>query len=92
MQERPLTMTRDEIQSAISTIFARQFEIEDPEPDVNLRDAYEFDSIDAIDLLREIEVLLGTELTRDEKESAMEIRTFAQIVDYVEALARKREP
>ena len=90
MQERALTMTRDKIQSAISTIFARQFEIKDPDPDVNLRDAYEFDSIDAIDLLREIEVLLGSELTRDEKESAMEIRTFAQIVDYVEALASKR--
>ncbi len=83
-------MTRDEIQSAILNIFARQFEIEDPEPDANLREAYEFDSIDAIDLLREIEVLLGSELTRDEKESAMEIRTISQIVDYVVELARKR--
>ena len=83
-------MTREEIKNKILDIFARQFEIENPDLDENLGEAYEFDSIDAIDLLREIEILLGDELTREEKEMAVEIRTINQIVDYVERLAKDR--
>jgi len=56
----------------------------------DLRDAYEFDSIDAIELLREIEVLLNTQLTREEKKAAMDIRTINHIVDYVADLAQQR--
>ncbi len=83
-------MTRDEIVAKILTIFARNFEIEDPDPNDNLGEVHEFDSIDAIELIREIELMLDTTLTRPEKESAMGIRTINQIVDYVEALADKR--
>lgn len=83
-------MTRDEIVTKILTIFARNFEIENPNLDENLGEAYEFDSIDAIELIREIELLLDTTLTRPEKESAMGIRTINQIVDYVTALAAQR--
>ena len=83
-------MTRDEIKTEIIRIFLEQFEIEDPGLDEDLRDAYEFDSIDAIELLREIEVLLGTTLTRSEKKMAMEIRTINQILDYIESLAATR--
>ena len=83
-------MTRDELQAEIISIFSEQFEIENPGLDEDLRDAYEFDSIDAIELLREIEVLLGSELTRAEKQNAMEIRTLNQILDYIELLARSR--
>jgi acyl carrier protein len=83
-------MTRDEIKSEIIQIFRDQFEIENPGLDDDLRDAHEFDSIDAIELLREIEVLLGSELTRSEKKKAMEIRTINQILDYVEMLAATR--
>jgi acyl carrier protein len=83
-------MTRDEIKSEIIRIFREQFEIENPELDEDLRDAYEFDSIDAIDLLREIEIMLRSELTRAEKKRAMEIRTMNQILDYVEALSSTR--
>ena len=83
-------MTRDEIQAEIIRIFSEQFEIENPGLDEDLRDEYEFDSIDAIELLREIEVLLGSELTRAEKKNAMEIRTLNQILDYIELLARSR--
>ena len=84
-------MTRDEIEKAIIRIFADQFEIENPGLDDNLREIHEFDSIDAIELLREIEILLGVELTREEKKAAMEIRTVNQIVDYVVRLDRKAE-
>ncbi len=83
-------MTRDEIKSEIIRIFKDQFEIENPGLDDNLRDAHEFDSIDAIELLREIEMLLGSELTRAEKKNAMEIRTINDILDYIELLSAAR--
>ena len=84
-------MTRDEIKTEIIRIFWEQFEIKDPGLDEDLRDTYEFDSIDAIELLREIEIILGNPLTRSEKKNAMEIRTIGQIIDYVEALEANRD-
>jgi len=83
-------MTRDEIKSEIIRIFREQFEIENPGIDDDLRDAYEFDSIDAIELLREIEIMLGSELTQAEKKNAMEIRTINHILDYIESLSAAR--
>lgn len=83
-------MTRNEIEKEIIAIFQREFEVENPAMDVNLREAYGFDSIDAIELLLEIEKLLGFELTQEEKKQAMDIRTINQICDYVERMARKR--
>jgi len=83
-------MTRDEIKPEIIRIFSEQFEIDNPGLDDDLREAYEFDSIDAIELLREIEILLNSELTRSEKKNAMEIRTINQILDYIELLAQTR--
>ncbi len=79
-------MTREEIQFKILEIFREEFEIEKPGPDDDLREMYEFDSIDALELLGEIEKLLGTGLTQDEKKQAMDIRTINQICDYVESL------
>jgi acyl carrier protein len=83
-------MTRDEIKSEIIRIFRDQFEIENPGLDDDLRDAHEFDSIDAIELLREIEIMLDSELTQDEKKNAMEIRTINDILDYIELLSAAR--
>jgi acyl carrier protein len=83
-------MGRDAIQAAIMRIFDEKFEIRGPGLDENLRDVYEFDSIDAVELLREIEILLDTQLTRAEKKSAMDIRTINQILDYMEALSSAR--
>ena len=83
-------MGRDAIQAAILRIFDEKFEIREPGLDENLRDVYEFDSIDAVELLREIEILLNTQLTRAEKKNAMEIRTINQILDYIEALSLAR--
>lgn len=84
-------MTRDAIESAIVAIFDNQFEIANPGLDDDLREVHEFDSIDAIELLREIELLLAVQLTRDEKRAAMDVRTINQIVDYVAALERTRQ-
>ena len=83
-------MTRQEIQDNILGIFAEQFEIADPKLDDDLREVHEFDSIDAIDLLSEIEKMLNSELSQNEKKQAMGIRTINQICDYVENLARAR--
>jgi len=84
-------MTRQDIEDEVRAIFLREFEVENPEMDVNLREAYGFDSIDAIELLLEIEKFLGSELTQAEKKKAMDIRTMRQIVDYIEMLAARRQ-
>jgi acyl carrier protein len=83
-------MTRDQITDAILEIFRREFEMENPGLDDDLRETGEFDSVDAIELLMEIERFLQTELTHEEKQMAMEIRTIRQIIDYVELVAKKR--
>lgn len=83
-------MTRDEIQSRLMRIFEDEFEFENPDPDSDLKDVHGFDSIDAIELLREIEIMLGSRLSREEKKKAMDIRTINQIVDYVENLQSAR--
>ncbi|MFO7601718.1 MAG: phosphopantetheine-binding protein [Candidatus Desulfacyla sp.] len=83
-------MTRNEIQDEILKIFKDEFEIENPGLDDDLGEKYEFDSIDALDLLSKIEELLGSGLTQNEKKQAMEIRTISHIVDYVERMAAKR--
>jgi len=83
-----MKLTREKIQNEILRIFSEEFEIENPGLDDNLREVHEFDSIDAIELLGEIETLLDSELTHDEKKQAMDIRTINQICDYVESMAR----
>jgi acyl carrier protein len=83
-------MGRDQIRAALIQIFREKFQIVEPGVDENLRDAYEFDSIDAVELLHEIELLLGTRLTQAEKKGAMDIRTINQIIDYIEALSFAR--
>jgi acyl carrier protein len=83
-------MHRDEIQTKILQIFEELFEFENPGLEDNLRDDHGFDSIDAIELLGEIEKILGYTLSRTEKEKAMEIRTINDILDYIEAIAADR--
>lgn len=83
-------MTKEEITVAVLDIFSREFEMTNPGLDDDLREGGEFDSVDAIELLLEIERFLNSELTHQEKQSAMEIRTIRQVIDYVEGLARTR--
>ena len=83
-------MIRDEIIKQVLFFFRKEFEIENPGLDDNLREEHGFDSIDAIELLLNIEKMLGYELTQEEKKQAMDIRTINQICDYIESLARTR--
>ncbi len=80
-------MQREEIQKQILTILEDLFEFDNPGLNDNLRDDHGFDSIDAIELLGEIEKILGFSLSRAEKEKAMTIRTINDILDYIEVIA-----
>jgi len=84
-------MTREEITLKLLEVLQREFEIINPGLDDNLREAFGFDSVDAIELLLEIERLLNFELTHEEKKMAMEIRNIRQIIDYIELMANKRD-
>ena len=83
-------MTRKEIESIIMRILTEEFELENPGVDDDLREEHGFDSIDAIELLGEIETMLDSELTQEEKKQAMDIRTINQICDYIESMAKAR--
>lgn len=86
-----INMTREEIIEHVLHIFRKEFEIENPGLDDDLREKHEFDSIDAVELLLQIEKMLGSELTQEEKKQAMDIRTINQICDYIERLQRTRQ-
>nr|WP_319392571.1 acyl carrier protein [uncultured Desulfobacter sp.] len=77
-------MDREEIESTIINFIETNFEMSDVGVDDDLNAVHGFDSIDAIELLREIETLMEGKLTRDEEEAAMGIRTVRQIVDFIE--------
>lgn len=79
-------MIRDELRDTILSILETDFEFEHPGLDDNLRDDHGFDSIDAIELLGKIEIMLGFSLSREEKEKAMGIRTINDILDYIEEI------
>ena len=83
-------MTREELKAEILTILTEDFEFEQPGLDDNLRNDHGFDSIDAIELLGKIEIILGFSLSREEKEKAMEIRTINDILDYIEGIVHSR--
>lgn len=83
-------MTRKDIEQEVLNVFRREFEIENPDMDADLRETYEFDSIDAIELLLAIETFLGTDITQEEKKQAISIRTINQICDYIQKIAINR--
>ncbi|MBN2041746.1 MAG: acyl carrier protein [Spirochaetes bacterium] len=83
-------MDRQILLEKILDVFKEEFEIIDPDPDNNLTEKYEFDSIDAIVLLEYIEKLLGSELTQEEKKQSMECRTINNIIDYIENIQKNR--
>ncbi len=74
----------------ILEIFKEEFEIISPDLNANLKEKYEFDSIDAIALLEYMEKMIGSELTYEEKKQTLEIRTINQICDFIEEMIKKR--
>ena len=84
-------MTREEIRSEIIAICSREFEMDNPDPDDDLREKYGFDSIDGIELLIQIEKMLQTSLTQDEKKQSLNIRTINQVCEYIETIMKARK-
>ncbi len=81
-----MKLEREYILKELSRIFNEKFEIKNPGVDDDLREEYEFDSIDAIELLVEIEKILGFPLSQEQKKMAMEVRTIEQICDYIQRM------
>ncbi len=82
-----MKLNREHILAELNRIFEEKFEIENPDEDADLRETYEFDSIDAIELLVEIERMLGFSLTQEQKKMAMDVRTINQVCAYIEKMA-----
>jgi acyl carrier protein len=85
-----MQLTREKILTHLLKLFEENFEIEQPGLDDDLREEHEFDSIDAIEVLVEVEQLLGVKLSQEEKKQAMDIRTINGICDWVEGLPAAR--
>ena len=83
-------LEREYILKELLGIFSEKFEIQYPDTDDDLREEYEFDSIDAIELLVEIERILGFPLSQEEKKLAMDVRTINQICDYIQEMEKGR--
>jgi acyl carrier protein len=81
-----MKLEREHIINELFRIFNEKFEIKNPGADDDLREGYEFDSIDAIELLVEIERILGYSLSQEQKKMAMDVRTINQICDYIEKM------
>ena len=82
-------MKREEIEQKVFEILKERFEIAQPDPNANLRETYNFDSIDAIELLAAVEDMYGEELSQELKKQALEeISTVKQVIDMVERIAK----
>jgi acyl carrier protein len=84
-------MTRQEMLTEIIAICQREFEMENPGLDDDLREKYGFDSIDGIELLIQIEKMLQIQLTQEEKKQSLNIRTINQVGDYIENIMKSRQ-
>lgn len=75
-------MTKDEIEQRINGFLTEEFEVpkEDIQPDSNLKDTLELDSLDYVDLVVEVESNFGFKV---KPEDFMEIHTFQDFYDYV---------
>jgi acyl carrier protein len=85
-----MKLEREYILKELARIFNEKFEIKNPGTDDDLREEYEFDSIDAIELLVEIEKILGFPLSQEQKKMAMDVRTIDQICDYIQKMESVR--
>ncbi len=79
-----MTIEKSAVYQQLCTLLAEEFEI-DPasiQPQSNLFDDLDIDSIDAIDMLTRLRALTGKDLAADELKS---VRTISDVVTLVEA-------
>ncbi len=84
-------MTRDEIERTILGIMENEFNIVNPDKDANLGEEYEFDSIDALETLSQVEQILAVRLTMDQKKELFDYRSINQICDYLAGILEATE-
>jgi acyl carrier protein len=80
---------KSEILTQIRTILVEMFEL-DPDavqPDANLYDDLDIDSIDAVDLVAHLRTISGKKIDPDDFKS---VRTVADVVDVVDKLLNPR--
>jgi len=85
-----MKLEREFILNELFRIFNEKFEIKNPGTDDDLREDHEFDSIDAIELLVEIERILGFSLSQEQKKMGMDDRKINQICDYIQKMESAR--
>ena len=83
-------MTRDEIQQHLLSTLERKFDIKAPDPLAPLGDKYGLDSIDALELLMDLEATHGIVLTQTEKKELFAHRTVESIVNYIDQAMKSR--
>lgn len=76
-------MTRAEIEQVLLSVLERKFDIKNPDRFAPLSDQG-LDSIDALELLIELEEKHGVKLTQTEKKDLFEHRTIDAIADYID--------
>ncbi len=77
-------MTRDEIEQKLLTVLREKFKIVDPDRHAVLSDKYELDSIDALEMLTDLEDRHGIVLTQAQKKELFEHRTIDAIVTCID--------
>ncbi|MFH1134476.1 MAG: phosphopantetheine-binding protein [Pseudomonadota bacterium] len=82
-------MDRLDIEETILGILETEFEIVNPDKDANLAEKFDFDSIDALEVLIQVEEKYGP-MTMDHKKQLFEYRTVNQICDYLTQIYQQR--
>ena len=88
-----MRVSRQSVETEIRRVLVESFEIDAAEirPEVNLFDDLGLDSLDAIDLLLGMETFVGKRLNDDDKDRAKQIRTFADVVEFVMVMAVRED-
>jgi len=82
-------MTRAEIEDVLLRVLEEKFKIRDPDRDKNLFEHYDFDSIDALEMLETLETRHGLRLSLEQKKQLFEHRTINQLTGFLEAALRR---
>lgn len=85
-------MGPDEIDRIVRAVLRAKFKIEGVDPDAVLSEAYDFDSIDALEMLGALEDDHGIVLTQRQKKALYDHRTLRSIVHFLDEALRERAP
>lgn len=90
-------MTRADVETKVCQVLKEEFEIENPDLDGNFAESYEFDSVDALNLLGSIEEIfdLDQPLSVDEEREVMKLFmkncTLGDFIDFLVEMFNNRQ-